>query len=147
MSYTTWKQLYYPVSVRDFRNQLPEPTMLQYIDHSILKWCGLEKKILVKHELVLYKGDNYLPALYSFSDLKVFTIDDLTCSLCALTSSPDSRHRCSRCPITKLTSRSCLDNTDKEGEHSPWQAFVFIGDPHPMQSLLARVRKLHIEQE
>lgn len=132
MSLKSWKDEYYPVPASEAEDPL---------EHSILKWTGLLKKNIKKHELTqsrnggcLYEDITELYEKYS----NCFNIDASTCALC-VRYLPDDLHSCPKCPLNKYLGGRC----DMDG---PYIDFIYRHDARPMLRALKATKKM-LEKE
>ena len=112
MSLQSWKKEFYsPISKTNKKNSL---------QHSLIKWIGLRKENLAKHE-VEYNPD-FVDITYKESALH---IGDNSCALCR------NYVSCDKCP---------LYNCFSEYEH-----FVIHSNPEPMIALIQRTIEEGVE--
>ena len=119
MSLETWKEEFYKTT------PLPRMTKRKAIGHCFLKWSGLKKKNLDKHDVIL--NNRYLADAgdLAYGDRFYFYGD--TCALCIKYQS------CHNCPICVETGKQCSD------VGSEYDRFVNCGDSKPMRRLLKRL--------
>lgn len=132
MSIKTWKLVYYPETAKQASK---DP--LKALDHSILKWSGLSKKVLKEHGIEA-RGTILLSIDTGFEVF--FDVDGDTCALCEYASASDvySPNPCVRCPIVMHTGNNCSTEYTK---------FRRDGETRPMLALLKKTRKSHLAAE
>ena len=122
MTLESWKEEFYP------QYPIESMTKMQAIKHSIIKWTGLRKENLSRHDLqvdnegdIKYKGD-------------YFFIDGGSCALCVKYFSK-IHPSCENCPLYKLLGNSC----DAPTVSSPFNIWQDREDPEPMIAALQKL--------
>jgi len=131
MSLQSWKDEFYPTTA-------DEATMDNAIDHCILKWEGLRKENLDKHEIDKRTygsiGDNTF----------TMQIDGSTCALCKVYMDEDSDD-CGDCPLFLARGEiACDSETDNEydnEESPPYQQWSRHTNPEPMIFWLKKAKE------
>lgn len=135
MSIKTWKAIYYPKTAKQASNNA-----LSALDHSILKWNGLNKSILKAHEIRRKHYDDDTYGLLGDSSGRDFWVDHVTCALCVYGMAQCKRSPelsvCDACPIKILTGKDCS---------AEYKVFTDHGNPKP--KLLKKVRKQYLAEE
>jgi len=133
MSMETWLDEFYPKTVYDLSDN---PTDLECIDHSILKWSGALPKNLEKHEVeyadyTVRNNSNFLP------------FDGTTCALCQVYHTEDGGCYNSElneaCPIVRFLHRRCDQCSPNIYHQSKYT-------PEPMINLLQQTREYILKE-
>lgn len=122
MSLESWKAEFYPVEAKDATGSDAEA-----LEHSIVKWTGLLKKNLKKHDGK--KAEGFLKRV-SFDGIPAFVVDGSSCALCAKHFA--AKAGCRECPIFMATGADC---------EKAFLAFSFSDNARPMLTLLKRTKK------
>lgn len=135
MSMETWLDEFYPKTVYDLNNN---PTDLECIDHSILKWSGALPENLEKHDVEY--------ASYTIrSDKTDFPFDGNTCALCQVYHTEDGGCYNSKlneaCPIVRFLQRRC-DQSSRVDSKRELSIYNQSRDtPEPIINLLQQTRE------
>ncbi len=144
MSLKSWKEEFYPIRASSAEAIDTEEAALR---HTELKWTGLLKENLEKHNLKwdyeaevfanisdedeYYEDDDY--------DVDCFTVGDINCALC-------QRHpgifQCSACSLCQEAKNCCSG-----GKGSELNEFMEYGNASPMLKLIRKTLKNRIEVE
>jgi hypothetical protein len=128
MSTETWKAEFYPVAADFIEGRLVA------VEHSILKWEGVSKKNLDKHNVSLNDG-----TIIDGTGAK-FLFTPSNCALCVLYRDlPFTQRECVECPITVSRGVSCTSASD-DSVATPWGSFL-RNDPAPMIAVLEEARQ------
>lgn len=129
MSIETWKEEFYPITVREFT--LQSRSTLELLEHALKKWKGLTEENRKKHHV--QKAPNSRCLRGTDAD---FPLHSESCSLCRFYS--EHHAICSRCPLYNVRGVSCDDvPQDSDNELlSPWNEFLIRSNPQPMIALL-----------
>lgn len=136
---TQWIDKHYPVTTVSF--VASKPSDAEMIKHALLKWSGLTRDVLDRYGLDLDETH----VVENRSRDRVLGIDSRTCALCQVYWKGDLKKHCIGCPLA--LSRGgvpCDHRTDREmvtGSKSPWSAFAYQHDPHPMIDALNNALK------
>lgn len=123
MSLATWKAQFYPVPASEPK------TALEAVDHSILKWDGMQHKALTEHEV------RHSPVCQSLVDQEGFTFwpGSGTCALCVKfckEDTEDDESPCNQCPLAIVRAQydedGCLrpvacDSERRDEKFTPWE--------------------------
>lgn len=125
MSLADWEKKFYKVPA----NSDSIKTEMDAVEHSLLKWEGLQPEILEASGVL--KVDAMLR-----DETDLFPIDSSTCALCHY-----HDDNCKMCVLTKVRGVSCYDTVDSQEElNSPYSAFLNEGNPFPMIDLLKKAK-------
>ena len=125
MSLATWKEEFYPIPAEDACR-----SVMEALDHSILKWSGVTKENLIKHGCELYGCE-----VQEISDIFDFRFNSSTCALCKLV-----EEECCDCIITKACGCPCCSYRNYT-EPTAYGVFIHKGDGEPMRKLLVESKK------
>lgn len=121
MSLKTWEAEFYKVGAQSV-------IKADALDHSILKWTGLLKKNLNKHEVRINGAD-----VVGANDAYGLTIGEASCALCA--------HywdwECPDCPLRAVLGARCDNNSS-----SPYTWWCHTYDARPMLRALRKAKKM-----
>lgn len=120
----TWKKEFYPRNARKIKN------VNDALDSAILKYSGLEPKILAWHHLTLVHGKLLDDAG------RIFEFDSRTCALCRIFKYGCESKDETPCPMTKVTGYACDDQ-----EYGAYQRFIKSDDPTDMLILLEKAKE------
>jgi len=129
----TWLDEFYPKTVYDLNDN---PTDLECIDHSILKWSGALPENLEKHDVkyanyTVRNNSNFLP------------FAGITCALCQVYHTEDDECYNSElnkaCPIVRFLQRRC-------DQLSPNIYHQSKNTPEPMINLLQQTREYVLKE-
>lgn len=128
MSIESWKAEFYSEPA----DEVPE---LLALAHSLKKWEGLREANLARHDLARCLKD------LLGANSRTFTVNGKTCALCHLYMDVCANDdACAECPLRKVRGRPC-DLSRRPTESSPYEAYLFSGDPEPMIRLIKRAIK------
>lgn len=125
MSLQSWREEFYPTQAT-----IATSNKEKSIKHSILKWAGLSRKNLEKHDL-MKNGKSIFERSCQYS----FDVDDSSCALCLkyvkYRYATIDESVCSKCPLYKYLGESC-----DAGAKSPYKKWVNTGNNLPMLKAL-----------
>ena len=127
MTLKAWKEKYYP------KTASPNMTIMQALDHSILKWSGLSKAALDSFALTRHKSlvDDDNEGCY-------FIVAVGTCALCV----KFFDNLCAGCPLYEVRGNTrCCDELGDE-QVSPYNEFTVNGNPRLMLRWLRKAKKM-----
>ncbi len=131
----SWEKEFYPFTAEEACY-----TELQAVDHSILKWKGLTKENLEKHDLVKEHDGLRIIGHNPYFDLR---ISAKTCALCLRYNNDGC---CDGCPLAEVRGDiNCSESID--GENSPFDHWVGTGNPQPMIEWLEKARELVLRKQ
>jgi hypothetical protein len=132
MSLETWKQEFYP-------EPADECSAERAVAHSILKWTGLLKENLKKHNVWRKLGEWNLT---SINDER-FTVASDSCALCYhyLEPADEEETPCKRCPLYQVRDEVSCDNF-KSGEfYPPFGEWLHQDKPEVMLDWLKQIKE------
>jgi hypothetical protein len=123
-----WCLEYYPETADELLRRSSDH--MHYIDHSILKWEGLQPEALAKYGLELQMTD-----IMTKEGEEVMQISGANCALCLAVWPPTKGHNCVGCPLYQFRDDvPCYE--DKQGTpdslKSPWHVAMYKGNTAPM---------------
>lgn len=145
MSLKTWKNEFYSLPIYALIN----PTDLECVNHSILKWSGALPENLKKHKVSYEDHEVY----ESSPSSTAFYFGGTTCALCNIYFEDKDENECysedkaEYCPIVRLLGRPCdrKDNSTKPPTESIYDQSANV--PEPMLNLLKQTRDYLIKEE
>lgn len=154
MSIQTWIEEFYPITAEtfissfkfrsDINSRMKELYDIELLKHALLKWEGLRKDNLKKHNV--YKSYNSIKDIHSdINQIKELneklitnqeiSISSVTCTLCI---EYDHNIYCGTCPIRYKTNQCSTGNIDiftNETRYA-YGEFLHNDDPEPMIKIL-----------
>lgn len=134
MSIQTWKDEFYPVDQSEIGRSSKDA-----IDHSLLKWNGLTRDNLKKHNVRLLRPMMILTDsdanLVDVKSPEVFRVDQSTCVLCRI-----NEHHCCTCPLYIAIGHQVCTLDQDTRNRGPYQLFRDIGDATRMIKALEEAR-------
>jgi hypothetical protein len=138
-----WKKKYYPVGASTIARK-KGVTDLELLDHSILKWEGLQQAALKNmggHLAMGTTGIVFKGNPFTNEQTAIMPISSKNCALCQKYDPPrrgDSS--CTKCPLA--ISRGGVQCFSRAGSEmrSPWNKFSSDNDPVPMLRALKKAR-------
>lgn len=155
MSLADWKAKFYPVCAREHADiereqsyqgpdswKLDAPdAVLSAVDHSLLKWSGLDHETLSQYGLRRAAVRAIGEVLDDGRIGATAMVDASTCALCVR-----YMDECENCPITDATGRPCSYELGGRGDKpSSYAAFIHTGNTAPMLAALRSARECVIE--
>ena len=129
-----WLNKYYPVPAHEMR----ERSMLECIEHSILKWEGVS----CAHEYDLVIGGASQFGVYEidwqFIADAVVMLDGKHCALCVKVSDLSGPPECERCPLYACLGRPC--DAPAESDHDIEDSLFYRSMKNPRLMVIALKR-------
>jgi hypothetical protein len=127
MSLQTWKAEFYPTEAKDVSVEAA-------LDHSILKWRGLQEDALKRHGATPY---NYgFEGEVRFDCGGTFKTNVDSCALCIYHARNQADKACASCPLAKAREGVPCDECHDAEDHGPWTQWCDGDDAKPMLAWL-----------
>lgn len=134
MSLKTWKQEFYSISA----TQAAKFSDLRAVEHSLLKWTGLKKSNLKKHNMEKSVG-----RLRIEDEQEELKIDSSSCALCQ--KYLERYDSCVGCPLYESRGGVRCDAEKGNEETNPYEYWTYYGNPYRMINALRKAKKF-VEQ-
>ena len=130
MSAKSWLKKFYPIPANKTRKS-------EALDHSILKWRGLQDSHLQKHGL--YR--DYQTVRDLNADAEVLKVNARTCALCVHFFGQTTAKHCTKCPLFISRNGVKCDDYDSLKDQFSIYADFLCGDPKPMLAALKKAKR------